>query len=54
MQQVQKLDEVPGVLAGAFLRSGLPAAVVVFRQAVQLVLVLIQAGAWYVVAFCWP
>ena len=44
MQQVQKLDEVPGVLAGTFLRSGLPAAVVVFRQAVQLVLVLIQAG----------
>ena len=53
MQLVQELDEVLGIFARAFLRAGLPAAVIIFAQAFQLVLVLIQAG-WYVVAFCWP
>ena len=43
MQLVQELDEVLGVFARAFLRAGLPAAVVVFGQTFQPALGLIQA-----------
>ena len=42
MQLVQELDEVLGVFARAFLRAGLPAAVIIFAQAFQPVQRLIE------------